>query len=87
MVTFCQFIAVACVALVCAVAPAHAEKRVALVIGNSSYQPVGRLPNPVSDAAAMAALFKSASFDAVEKHKDLGIAAMRRAIRDFADKA
>jgi formylglycine-generating enzyme required for sulfatase activity len=82
-----QFIAVAAVALVCGLAPARAQKRVALVIGNSSYQQVGRLPNAVNDAAAMAALFKSASFDVVEARSDLGIAAMRRAIGDFADEA
>jgi xanthine/uracil/vitamin C permease (AzgA family) len=34
--------------------PAAAEKRVALVIGNSAYQNVTRLDNPRSDAALMA---------------------------------
>jgi hypothetical protein len=34
---FPQFIAVAWLALACALAPAHAEKRVALVIGNDRY--------------------------------------------------
>jgi hypothetical protein len=33
--------------------PAHAEKRVALVIGNSAYQAAPRLPNPASDARLM----------------------------------
>ncbi len=82
-----EVIVLATAALVCAFAPACAEKRAALVIDNSFYQHVGRLLNPVSDAAAMAALFNAARFDVVETHKDLGIAAMRRAIRDFADKA
>ena len=31
--------------------PAHAEKRVALIIGNSAYKSVPRLANPVNDAA------------------------------------
>ena len=35
-------------------APAAAEKRVALVIGNSAYQNVTRLDNPRNDAALMA---------------------------------
>ena len=34
---------------------AHAEKRVALVIGNSGYQHVARLANPANDAAAITA--------------------------------
>jgi formylglycine-generating enzyme required for sulfatase activity len=67
------------------IAPAHAGKRVALVIGNSSYQHVERLPNPVNDATAMAALFRSAGFDAVELRSDLRNTEMRRAIGDFAE--
>jgi hypothetical protein len=43
--------------------PALADKRVALVIGNSSYRNVAKLSNPVNDAAAVAAMFKSAGFD------------------------
>jgi hypothetical protein len=41
--------------LLCAglLAPVHAEKRVALVIGNSAYQTVPKLPNPDSDAKLM----------------------------------
>ena len=33
------------------VAPGHADKRVALVIGNSTYSKVPQLPNPANDAA------------------------------------
>jgi len=64
---------------------ALAEKRVALVIGNGSYSKVARLPNPVNDANAMAALFRRAGFDVVEIKRDLGVAAMRRTLRDFSD--
>ena len=46
--------------------PALAEKRVALVIGNSSYDKVARLPNPANDAALVADTLKSAGFDSVE---------------------
>jgi formylglycine-generating enzyme required for sulfatase activity len=64
---------------------AQAEKRVALVIGNGAYAKVGKLPNPTRDADAMEALFRKAGFDVVEAKRDLGFAAMRRALRDFSD--
>ena len=62
---------------------ANAERRVALIIGNSTYKNVVALPNPVRDAAAVAALFKKAGFDVVESKLDLGNTAMRRAVREF----
>ena len=65
--------------------PAFAEKRVALVIGNSAYQNVGRLANPVNDSGVMSATFKSAGFDVVELRRDLKANEMRRALRDFSD--
>ncbi len=52
---------------------AWAEKRVALVIGNSSYRNVPQLPNPISDASAIALLFKNAGFEVVETRRDLGV--------------
>ncbi|HUI95691.1 MAG TPA: caspase family protein [Xanthobacteraceae bacterium] len=66
-------------------APALAENRLALVIGNSSYRAVTPLPNPVNDAKAMSGELRSASFDVTEA-LDLGQSDMRRAIRDFAGK-
>jgi Caspase domain len=66
---------------------AFADKRVALLIGNSAYQNVARLANPASDAAAMAATFRNANFDIVESRTDLSATEMRRTLRDFADKA
>ena len=48
--------------LVCAGTAAHAEKRVALVIGNSAYQTVAKLPNPVADARLMSDTLKSLGF-------------------------
>src|ERR1700680_3407736 len=65
---------------------ALAEKRVALVIGNSAYKNVAKLPNPAKDAAAVTALFKTAGFDVVESYENLGGFEMRRAIKDFAGK-
>src|SRR3954469_20447168 len=41
---------------------ALAEKRVALVIGNSGYQKVKKLTNPANDAQAVSAVFKGAGF-------------------------
>ena len=45
-------------ALLAGIAPAAAEKRVALVIGNSAYENVPRLTNPSNDAADVAAKLK-----------------------------
>jgi len=66
--------------------PALADKRVALVIGNSAYQNVHRLANPANDAAAMSSTLKSAGFDVVQLRRDLKANEMRRALRDFSDK-
>ncbi len=71
-------------ALLLSVAPAAADKRVALVIGNGAYQKVTKLPNPTKDARAIAALLQSAGFDAVEVHENLGIRELRQAIKDFS---
>ena len=46
--------------LVCG--PALAEKRVALVLGNSAYQNVAPLANPVNDSARIASTLKDAGF-------------------------
>src|ERR1700730_12481050 len=66
---------------------ALAEKRVALVIGNSAYQKVARLTNPANDATAVAAMFKAAGFDSVESKMNLTVNEMRRALRDFGNKS
>src|SRR5215471_9991260 len=42
--------------------PASAEKRVALIIGNSAYQQAGTLANPVNDAKEMAAALQDLGF-------------------------
>jgi uncharacterized caspase-like protein len=64
---------------------AFAEKRVALVIGNSSYRNVAKLSNPANDAAAVATMFKSAGFDTVESKLNLTVGEMRKALRDFGN--
>jgi uncharacterized caspase-like protein len=68
-------------------ASALAEKRVALVIGNSAYQNVVRLSNPANDVVAMTETLKGAGFDIVDTRRDLKINEMRRALRDFSDRA
>ena len=66
---------------------ALAEKRVAFVIGNSNYQNVVELTNPANDADAMTEMFRKAAFDVVESRRDLKNTEMRRALRDFTEKA
>ena len=82
--------ALAAAAVACVwIAPdtAHAGRNVALVIGNSNYKNVAQLPNPVNDAAMMAAVLTKAGFAVVTGRRDLGVAEMRKALRDFSDLA
>ena len=67
--------------------PAFAEKRVALVLGDSAYQNAPTLANPVNDAAVVAAKLKDAGFDVVDSRHDLSASETRRALRDFEDNA
>ena len=64
-------------------APALAENRIALVIGNSSYETVSVLPNPANDARAMTELLTSAGFEVVQA-PNLTQGGMRQAIGSFA---
>ena len=66
---------------------AFAEKRIAFVVGNSNYQNVVALTNPANDAVAITEMFRKAAFDVVESRRDLKNAEMRRALRDFTEKA
>jgi len=47
------------------VVPGHAEKRVALVIGNGAYKNAPRLPNPRNDAEDVAAALKRTGFETI----------------------
>ena len=62
---------------------AWAEKRVALIVGNSSYQTVPQLPNPSRDANSVAKLFRDAGFDFVDVQINVGNLEFKRAIRKF----
>ena len=66
---------------------AHAEKRVALVIGNSTYKNVPKLANSVHDATLVANMFKQAGFDEVTTRLDLNANDMRKALREFSARA
>ncbi len=66
---------------------ALADKRVALLIGNSAYQHAPKLSNPASDAGAVGVLFKSAGFDSVEVDENLSVSEMRRVVRNFSERA
>src|SRR4051812_8602265 len=79
--------ALAAAALLLVSEPALAEKRVALVLGNSNYQNVAPLANPVNDSSKIAATQKDVGFDVVDSRRDLAAAETRRALRDFADRA
>ena len=62
---------------------ARAEKRVALVVGNSNYQTVPQLPNPSRDATAVAKMFRDAGFETVDTLINAGNLEFKRAIRKF----
>jgi uncharacterized caspase-like protein len=47
------------------IVPATAEKRIALVVGNSKYVEVAQLPNPANDATAIATALKDAGFEVI----------------------
>jgi hypothetical protein len=59
-----QIALVAMLALIGVTGPAIADKRVALVIGNSAYQNVARLDNPRNDAVLMGRWFRAAGSSA-----------------------
>ena len=72
--------------LVLTAEPASATKRVALVVGNSTYQNAPLLPNPANDAAAIAATLTKAGFDIVDAKSNLSGIEMKRVLRDFGGK-
>jgi uncharacterized caspase-like protein len=87
LATFRNTLMLISLAASCAATPAFADKRVALIIGNSAYEKVSRLDNPANDAGLMAETLKAAGFDSVDTRRDLKIEDMRRALREFVDKS
>jgi uncharacterized caspase-like protein len=80
-VRIAQFIAVTWLALACALAPASAEKRVALIVGNAAYRHAGALANPVNDAKGMRDALTALKFDVGE---DIDFRALSLMIGEFA---
>ncbi|WDZ81816.1 caspase domain-containing protein (plasmid) [Ensifer adhaerens] len=64
---------------------AWADKRVALVIGNSAYQHAPPLANPQNDASDMTSKLTGLGF-VVVTGRDLDLTGMRRSIREFVGK-
>jgi hypothetical protein len=80
-------VSVALLAFCFASSPAAAERRVALVIGNSSYVYVPRLANPANDARLMSDTLRSLGFTLVGggAQLDLDIDQFRHVMQDFGN--
>lgn len=74
------------IGLILTALPALAEVRIALVIGNTGYERIGRLPNATSDANLIADGLRATGFD-VTKVLDADEDTMGEALDAFADKA
>jgi hypothetical protein len=71
------------VVVLIAAGPAMAERRLALVVGNSDYRNTPSLENPKNDARAMATALTRLGFDVI-RGIDLTSVEMRRTVRKFA---
>ena len=71
--------------MVLAVSPALADKRLALVIGNSAYKNAPALKNPSNDATDIGAALERLGFDVI-RGVDLDYQGMRTAVRRFSEK-
>src|SRR6202011_2307082 len=78
-------LALSCLVAAAMATGAHAERRIALVIGNSAYSAVSPLANPKNDAALMAKTLKSVGFE-VTMLVDADQRAMKQAMLDFGRK-
>jgi WD40 repeat protein len=72
-------------AWLCVAGSALAEKRLALVIGNDSYQHIDALQKARADAKSYAALLREKGFS-VEDRYDLGFVDMQGAVAEFIEK-
>jgi formylglycine-generating enzyme required for sulfatase activity len=73
------------IGLVAQVAAAHAERRVALIIGNNKYDHLEPLQKAVADATAYADVLKAKGFDQVILKTDVSRSGMDEAIATFID--
>ena len=67
--------------------PALADKRVALLIGNSNYAAASPLANPRNDVKLIKSALEAAGFDEVRVAFDLGQKPLLKALNAFADAA
>ena len=81
-----RFLIAALLLLITMTLPALAERRVALVIGNSTYKSVAALTNPRNDAADIASALRDLGFDEVVERIDLEKSAIRPLLKDFSRK-
>ncbi|MGP0088646.1 MAG: SUMF1/EgtB/PvdO family nonheme iron enzyme [Xanthobacteraceae bacterium] len=74
--------------LIClGIAPGHAEKRVALVIGNKDYKPgVGALVNPLNDIRVVGDALKSVGFELLTPVQNATRTEMLSGVYEFASK-
>jgi formylglycine-generating enzyme required for sulfatase activity len=79
---FLSILVILCIAV--SISSAFAEKRVALVIGNSAYQ-FAPLPNPKNDAVLMTQTLQGLGFDVITAI-DASQKAMKKAVRKFGKK-
>jgi formylglycine-generating enzyme required for sulfatase activity len=78
-----QFLAATSLVLMSTLAPALADKRVALVVGNATYRHADKLANPVNDARGMRDALKNLGFDVIYG-ENLDLKGLGRAIGQFA---
>src|SRR4051812_35900824 len=86
---FVGFLAWALLSLLLGLGSAHADKRVALVIGNGAYQYADKLPNPVIDARRMKEALMKVGFAErdIVYGEDLTKQTLERTIGRFANVA
>jgi TPR repeat protein/uncharacterized caspase-like protein len=85
MIVRLGFIVLAALFILAGADPARADKRVALVIGNSAYKNISRLDNPANDAKLMASTLKRLGFTLIGNgaQVDLDKAAFDNAAQNF----
>ena len=72
-------------AVACCPAAAATEQRIALVIGNATYEAGGTLANPVNDARLIRSTLEQLDFDVVYR-ENANKAEMEKAIQQFTDR-
>ena len=85
MLRFAAFLLVIFAVSAGTLASANAEKRVALVIGNSAYKHTRPLANPENDAKLIASVLSKQGFEVLQ-HTNLSYKAMKHAVRDFTSR-